>query len=344
MIDCPPSLGAPLARGVIRARPEHFQVEEVLGFEPDEGGEHLWLWLEKRGWNTQDVVDWLARAAQVHRRAIGVSGMKDRHAQTWQWFSVHLPGKEDPVFDDVPEGIQILRQHRHRRKLNRGTHRSNRFRLTVTQLKGEPAELDKRLSQVREQGVPNYVGVQRFGREAKNVTRAVAWLCEGGEAPRKAATRSMWLSALRSNLFNRVLAERVRQGCWNTVVSGDILQPVGSRGLFFADEDPASEQRVAAGEVNPTAPLPGCDGMQPGGDSLALEQRALVGCEPWIEGLKRFGVEAARRATRLLIDDLQWQWSEQELELSFALPTGAFATTVLAELIDIDEERHVVAG
>ena len=344
MSECPQAFGVPQAGGLIRQAPEDFQVEEELGFEPDAGGEHLWLWIEKRGWNTQDVVTWLARSAGVPLRAVGISGLKDRHAVTWQWFSVHLPGKPDPDFGAVPEGLRILRCQRHSRKLNRGTHRRNRFSLRVTDLQGDAGQLDERLQQVTSAGVPNYFGVQRFGREARNVSRAVAWLCEGGEAPRKQATRGMWLSALRSELFNRVLALRVREGCWNQVLPGDILQPQGSRGLFAADDDPQSAQRVVDGEVHPTAPLPGAGGLSPTGASLALERRALAGCETWIDGLVRFGVEAGRRATRLPVSDLSWQFEGDSLRLAFALPAGAFATAVLAELINVEEVSHVAAG
>ena len=344
MTECPRAFGEPQASGCIRACVEDFQVEEVLGFEPDAGGEHLWLWVEKRGWNTQDVATWLAKTAGLPLRAVGFSGLKDRRALTWQWFSLHLPGKPDPALDELPEGLRILRQHRHARKLNRGTHRRNRFVLNVSQLQGDRDALAVRLEKIRASGVPNYFGLQRFGRESRNVERAVAWLCADGEAPRKQATRSMWLSALRSELFNRVLALRVREDCWDKVLPGDILQPEGSRGLFAADDDEHSAARVASGEVHPTAPLPGAGGLSPSGASLALEQRALAGCADWIAGLAHFGVDAARRATRLPVTDMSWQLQDQSLQLGFSLPAGAFATAVLAEIMDVQEVTHVAAG
>lgn len=344
MPECPQALGAPLARGRIRELPDYFQVDELLGFEPGEGGEHLWLRIEKRGWNTMDVATWLAGQAGLPLRQVGFSGLKDRHARTWQWFSLHLPGKDDPDLSVLPTGLVLHQAVRHRRKLNRGTHRANRFVLRVTGLDADRGELERRLQAVAESGVPNYFGVQRFGRESRNVERAVAWLCHDGEAPRKAATRSMWLSALRSDLFNRVLAERVRLGCWNRLLDGDILQPEGSRGLFAAEAGDDSARRVELGEVNPTAPMPGVGGLHPGGASLALEQRALAGCEEQVAGLQRFGVEAARRATRLRVQDLRWTWLDAALALEFVLPAGAFATSVLAELINLEEVSHVAAG
>ena len=255
--------GGPVCQGVLKARPDDFYVAEQMHVTPEGQGEHLWLEIEKTGWNTEDVAMLLAKQARVHRLSVGYSGLKDKHAVTRQWFSLHLPGKDDPEFD-WPEGLTVLQAGRHRRKLNRGTHRANDFRLRVTAFQGDREALETQLHTIMAEGVPNYFGEQRFGRGAGNLVRGTEWLL-GGEAPRKKALRGMWLSAVRSNLFNQVLAERVRRDCWNRVLAGDILQPEGSRGLFMADDDCDAVERVASGEVHPTAPLPGLPGMASSG-------------------------------------------------------------------------------
>ena len=326
--------------GRLRARPEDFRVEEVLGFEPGQGGEHLWVELEKTGWNTADVALQLARAASLPVRAVGFSGLKDRHAVTRQWFSLHLPGRADPELSALPSGIRVLNRVRHGRKLNRGTHRGNRFSITVRELQGEAGLIRQALEQIRRDGVPNYFGEQRFGRDDNNVRRALEWLRAGGAAPRKPALRSLWLSALRSRLFNEVLAERERRGVWNRVLPGDLLQPDGSRGLFRADDDPAAEHRVASGDVHPTAPLPGRGGLQPEGEAAALEAQVLAPWQDVVAALAAEGVEAARRSTRLPVQDLHWQQQDQTLTMHFLLPAGAFATSVLATFMDWND--HVV--
>ena len=330
--------GGPVCQGVLKARPDDFYVAEQMHVTPEGQGEHLWLEIEKTGWNTEDVAMLLAKQARVHRLSVGYSGLKDKHAVTRQWFSLHLPGKDDPEFD-WPEGLTVLQAGRHRRKLNRGTHRANDFRLRVTAFQGDREALETQLHTIMAEGVPNYFGEQRFGRGAGNLVRGTEWLL-GGEAPRKNALRGMWLSAVRSNLFNQVLAERVRRDCWNRVLAGDILQPEGSRGLFMADDDCDAVERVASGEVHPTAPLPGLPGMASSGPCNKLEQQILAPHAPVIEGLRQIKVEEARRSTRLPVRDLQWVWhtdpereGEDCLELAFTLPTGAFATTVMAELI-----------
>lgn len=339
MTECPPAYGALAVSGIIRQRAEDFRVDEILGFEPGDGGEHLWVQVEKTGWNTGDVASWLARLCGVPLRAVGYSGLKDKHAVTRQWFSVHLPGKGDPDTSDVPEGLVVCKQVRHRRKLNRGTHRSNHFQLRVRALEGDLAGLQARLEKVGTEGVPNYFGQQRFGRESKNVSRGRDWLLGNGEAPRKQASKGMWLSAVRSDLFNQVLAERVREDCWSRLLDGDILQPQGSRGLFMADTDATAAARVAAGDVHPTAPMPGAGGMMPGGACAALEQRVLAPHQAVIDGLVAQKVDGMRRATRLPVAGLQWQLDGEaaELVLDFSLPCGAFATAVLAELLAVED-------
>lgn len=327
-------------QGLLRQAPEDFQVREQLGFEPGGGGEHLWLHLRKTGMNTMDLALTLAKLARLPVRSVGYSGLKDRHAVTEQWFSLHLPGKDDPDLGKLPAGVELLRAVRHSRKLNRGTHRSNAFTIVVRALSGAVDTLPEQLERIRRDGVPNYFGEQRFGHQDNNFRRAVAWLNGEGEAPRKSSLRGLWLSAVRSRLFNDVLAERERLGIWNQLLAGDLLQPEGSRGLFREEDEPLAAQRVSAGEVHPTAPLPGAGGMASSSACAELEQRVLAPHQTLIAALAREGVEAARRATRLPVADLSWQLDDERLTLSFSLPAGAFATTVLATFLDWNE--HVV--
>ncbi len=327
----PHAHGGPVGEAVLRAEPADFQVDEIMTVEPEGEGEHLWLEIEKTDWNTEDVALWLARTAGLHRLSVGYSGLKDRRAVTRQWFSLHLPGKPDPDFD-WPAGLRPLRAARHRRKLNRGTHRGNAFRLRLRELAADPDALTARLERIAAEGVPNYFGEQRFGRDGANWTRGRAWLL-GGEAPRKRPLRNFWLSGVRSGLFNAVLAERVRRDVWHRVLDGDLLQPDGSRGLFVADDDRDAGERVRAGTVHPTAPLPGRTGMASSGACRQLEEAVLAGHAPLVEALAELGLDAERRATRLPVTALEWQCAGDTLELTFRLPTGAFATAVLAELL-----------
>ena len=77
--------------GVLRAQPEDFVVDEVPAYPPSGEGDHVFVRIEKRGLNTAQAVERIARALDVNPRDIGVAGMKDRHAVTRQWISLPPP-------------------------------------------------------------------------------------------------------------------------------------------------------------------------------------------------------------------------------------------------------------
>ena len=330
----PTAHGGPPVTAELRRTPADFEVEEVLGFEPDGEGQHAFLWLEKIGLNSEPLVAVLARVAGVAPRAVSYSGRKDRHAVTRQWFSVDLAGRPEPDWAAaLPEGARLLRATRHRRKLRRGSHRGNRFRLRLCGVAGDREALGERLQQVAEAGVPNYFGPQRFGRDGGNLV-AVRELFAGG---RRRGPKDMLLSAARSWIFNRVLAARVTAGDWQTARPGEPLILAGS-GSFFVPEavDATIEERLARWDVHPSGPLWG-RGEGP------LAQGELEGLEDTAElraGLERAGLRLERRALRLRPADFTWREEDAEtLVLSFELPRGTFATAVVRELADTGAEN-----
>jgi tRNA pseudouridine13 synthase len=127
----------PTFTAVLRASPEDFQVEEILGYDADGEGEHALLWVEKRGSNTDWVAKELARFAEVPPLNVGYAGLKDRHAVTRQTFSVQLAGKPDPDWSAFPHAeVKVLAATRHKRKLKRGALRGNRFVLVLREVQG----------------------------------------------------------------------------------------------------------------------------------------------------------------------------------------------------------------
>lgn len=330
-LDFPYAHGTPVAEGVIRSTDDDFEVEELLGFEPSGQGEHLYLWIEKRDNNTQWVAGQLARWADLRPQDVGYAGLKDRRAVTRQWFSLWSPGRElpDPQALALP-GVRVLRALRHDRKLKRGMHLGNRFRLVLRQLT-PCAALEGRLEAIARAGVPNYYGEQRFGIGGGNLDGAEQ-LLSGGRRVKDRNRRGLLLSAARSYLFNQVLAERVRLQNWNAYLDGDRLMLAGSTNLLSLEESATAAARVARAELHPTAPLWGRGRALVEGDSLALETAILAPFASWMDGLERAGLTRERRALRLLPDGMRWQWLDAEsLAISFLLPPGTFATSVLRE-------------
>lgn len=326
--------GKPGTGARIRQYPEDFQVTEIPLLEPDGDGEHVWLWIRKRGENTQRVAELLSTHAGVHPRQVSYAGMKDRHAVTEQWFSVHLPGRDEPDWSSMnSETITVLRQARHSRKLRRGTLKGNHFSITLRDITGDRQSLEQRLLYIRDQGVPNYFGEQRFGRGSSNLYSADS-LFHKPKMRLSRNKRGLVLSAARSFLFNQLLSARVQAGNWNVPLAGDAMQLQGSHSFFIADTpDAALMSRVASQDVHPTGPLHGRGDSPVRDDSLALERKVLSAYADWCEGLEQAGLEQDRRALRLVVPDLAWQWGgAEELVLTFSLPAGAYATSVLREV------------
>lgn len=230
----PRASGEPLGSAVLKAVAEDFQVDEVLDIPLSGQGEHLWLWVEKRDLNTEEAARRLARAAGVPVRSISYAGLKDRQALTRQWFSLHLPGKADPDLSRAEDAsLRVLKQVRHQRKLQRGAHSANGFTLRLTALAADHQAVNARLEQLKQHGVPNYFGTQRFGHAGGNVHDALDWAARKA-LPEQRNVRSRLLSAGRSYLFNQLLAARVADGTWARAQVGDLLAFTDSRSFFPA--------------------------------------------------------------------------------------------------------------
>ncbi len=326
---------APEISGTIRVTPEDFQVDEDLGFEPDGAGEHVFLKIRKRNANTDWVARQIARVAGVRPGDVSYAGMKDRNAVTTQWFSVQLPGRDMPDWTPLlSDNLQLQSALRNSRKLRRGALRGNRFALVVRELSAASVELEQRLQQIVAQGVPNYFGEQRFGQDAGNLDKAEA-MFKGTLKVRDRHVRGLYLSAARSQLFNQVLSQRVAAGTWNRALPGEALMLEGTHSVFVADTiDATIEQRLAAFDIHPTGPLWGRGTSLARDQVLAIEQAALAGDEIFRSGLEQAGLAQERRTLRLPVAELQWQFpSRDSVQLSFRLPAGAYATSVLRELI-----------
>jgi len=317
--------------------PERFVVEEIPAYLPAGEGEHTYLWIEKRGLTTLDAIRRLATRLGADPRDVGYAGLKDRHAVTRQRFSVHLPKRVAPDIDALQsDDLRVLAHAWHAKKLPRGALAGNRFVLRLREVAGDRAAIEDRLRAISDQGVPNYFGEQRFGRGGGNVVNALAMFA-GRRVHRD--QRTHLLSAARSELFNRVLAARVEEGSWNRPLAGEVWMLDGSRSVF--GPEPWNEtlaERLARFDIHPSAPLWGEGALRSTEDVFELEQRALSD-EMSLKlrsGLEKAGLRQERRATRLRPQELHWEWQEEgNLQLAFALPSGAYATTVLAELGEI---------
>jgi tRNA pseudouridine13 synthase len=311
------------ATATLKQLNEDFIVTELPLQLPSGEGEHIWLDIEKNGANTAFVAQQLAEAAGVQERDVGYAGLKDRWAITRQWFSIYLPsGKagETPDLTQLqhPE-FKVLSQSRHVKKLRPGDLQGNRFRIVLREVRGDRDAIEANLKAVAAQGVPNYFGAQRFGFEGGNVEQGRAMLAREIRV-RNPKKKGIYLSAVRSFVFNEVLALRIQQGLWGQALPGDVMDEAG----------------------RPTGPLWGRGRVVTTDAAQALENGVAARHATLCDGMEHAGLDQDRRALVACPADMSWDWPQaDQLVLSFTLPAGNYATSVLSEILRTTEpERH----
>jgi len=322
--------------GTLKASPEDFRVDELPAYLPSGTGPHLYLRVEKRGRTTRDVLRELAARLGVQERDAGYAGLKDRAAVTTQWLSFPCARDPDPAALSA-EGLRVLEASRHANKLRTGHVRGNRFALVVRG--GDLVRARGCAAALAERGFANFFGAQRFGADGRNaeVGRAILRAENTPEARRAARDRflrRLSLSACQSALFNRWLAERLRDGLFATALAGDVLKKLDSGGTFVCEDAETDSARVVRFEVSPAGPMFG-HRMRPasGGEPREREERLLREEGMTLADFTRGGDEAEGtwRAARLPVS-IALEPADDGYRAAFDLPRGSYATVVMREL------------
>ncbi|OUS39508.1 hypothetical protein A9R00_09510 [Oleispira antarctica] len=347
--DWPKAYPETNAQGILKLNPEDFQVDEIPLMIPAGEGEHIYLHIKKREVNTHWVGRLLAEKFGVKENDVSYAGQKDRYAVTTQWFSIYAP-KIDMALDARPfpdEDIEILTQTRHSKKLRRGDLVGNRFNITLrnvqanedalkqkkTSIEELKSAIEENLQAIKKNGVPNYFGLQRFGRGGGNMDQALAMLT-GQRREKNRQKKSMYLSAARSYIFNQVLAARIEKGLWGKSLAGDI--------------DVTGAETQAAEKA--TAPMWGRGRLTSQTETLELEKTISEPHQDLCDGMEHAGLNQERRDIVSNSENMQWQWLEQNstdesaidegeltLNISFALASGHYATSLLQEFMQVEE-------
>lgn len=331
--------------------PDTFFVEEIPAYLPCGDGDHTYLWIEKQDLTTFDAIGKIASLLGLHPRDIGYAGMKDRRATTRQWLSVPACPPER-AREISAQGLRVLEVSRHRNKLRVGHLHGNRFEVVLSDLlDGEAASISTALATLVADGVANRYGHQRFGRSGDNVERGLAVL-RGTLREADSRKRKLLLSAVQSAVFNRVLELRASGGGLLRVREGDIMEKVDGGGQFHSTEVAVDQARVEAGEIVPTAPLPGGRVREPvsGSEARTLEDRALAELGISAAEVARFGrsLPGSRRPVVVKVTPGEPLVAPEEsgLRLRFSLPAGSYAT-VLLDALGVDQrtrEQPVLAS
>ncbi|HJT78231.1 MAG TPA: tRNA pseudouridine(13) synthase TruD, partial [Gemmataceae bacterium] len=265
-LEPPPLVTADLPGigGRIKSVPEDFEVEEIPAYEPSGSGDFLYLWVEKRDMGAEYFARQVAQRLGIPTGEVGTAGMKDRRAVTRQMVSV--PARAEEGLGRLEgEGIRVLRVSHHGNKLRPGHLHGNRFRVLVRDADPAAAErLGPLLERLRQEGLPNFYGPQRFGHDGETAALGLALL--RGEPPPTSASgrrpnlrspflRKLALSAAQSALFNHCLARRLADGLLRRVIEGDVMAKWPFGGLFVAADVAREQERFDGRETVHTGPI-----------------------------------------------------------------------------------------
>ena len=168
--------------GVIKQRPEDFFVQEVPLYEPSGEGEHVYAEVQKVGLTTFEAIHRLANRLNVPPRDIGYAGMKDAHAVTRQVFSIAGTTPEAVMSAQI-DGLTVQWAARHGNKLRLGHLAGNRFAIKVREVDAtDVVKIGPVLDTIRQRGLPNFFGEQRFGRRNNNDRLGAALIRSDNEA------------------------------------------------------------------------------------------------------------------------------------------------------------------
>ena len=337
----------------IKASADDFVVEELPAYAPSGQGSHLFVRFTKRNLTTEQAMAALASALDTSVRDAGCAGMKDKVAVTTQTISLAIPPgvsaatMVDRAHGVVLDGITVHEAVPHGNKLKPGHLAGNRFSIVVRGIeRSRLPEVAASFERMGREGVRNDFGSQRFGRDGQNAERALAWLGGKAPAPRSPYLRRLLFSSLQSVVFNDVLEQRVADGTWATALEGDLLKVHASGGLFLCVDAPLDAERALRGEVSPTGPMVGVKMREPSGAPQALERSAIdkrfAADFDWAK-TKALG-EGTRRPLRIHVNELTFAPMEGDLReertgcrVTFVLPKGAYATTVLSQAVSLDQ-------
>lgn len=339
--DLAPPLFTPDSPGVggkIKVQIDDFEVEELPSYEPCGTGDHLYLWVEKKGVGSEHFTQAIARKVGVPVGSVGTAGLKDRHAVSRQWVSV--PKEAEPNLAKLEgDGISVLKVSRHGNKLKPGHLRGNRFRILIREAdRARAASAESIIAKIRTEGMPNYYGPQRFGRGGETADLGFKVLNGQQRQRLRPFLFKFALSAAQSVLFNRVLANRQRDGFLRTVLQGDVMTKWPAGGIFVAEDVPAEQVRFDNRETVHAGPMFGSRTFAAKDVAAEREDKVLRDSGMSIKAFGHFGKLASgtRRQNLVYLDDLTSEWEAEGLRLTFSMPAGSYATVLLREVMKVD--------
>lgn len=168
----------------LRRTPEDFQVDELTAPLSSSGPFALYR-LTKTSIGTPEAVQAIVQRWGIHRKRISYGGLKDRHAVTSQYLTIH----NGPRKSLQQKSLQVDYLGQTSAAFTSAQIVANRFRLTLRDLTAAAAtDILQQYALASQTGIPNYFDDQRFGSLGQSGEWIAAAWCRGDWE------RALWLA------------------------------------------------------------------------------------------------------------------------------------------------------
>jgi len=327
---------------------DNFIVEEIPLYPFAHTGEWLMLKVRKKNITTPEMIKRIAEYLNISKNLIGYAGLKDKDGLTIQWISI--PRKyRDEINKFQDREIKILEQDLHRNKLKIGHLSGNKFFVRLKKVNLTNAKiLFSVLKDIKEFGIPNFFGEQRFGKYGDNFIEGKK-IIDGEKFVKNKRLSKLLINAYQSKLFNDWLKRRIQlsslfemnkkelleAGVKKEVIEfvkpqnhpfkllkGDVISHYPLGRLFYLEDD--ESERFLKKEITPTGLLPGKKAMRAKYMAREIE----------LEFDELIPMNGDRRMAWIFPEIVEKNYNKDKawFEFSFILPKGSYAT-VLVEIL-----------
>ena len=332
--------------------PRDFVVEEIPLYEFSGEGEHLILQVRKKNLSTNEMIGQIARYLGIKNKEIGYAGLKDKHAMTIQYISLHKKYEESMENFNF-DGIKIISKTYHNNKIRIGHLKGNRFYIKLKKVNPTSAiKIDEALKNLEKFGMPNFFGYQRFGNDGDNHILGEK-LAKGQARERNPRVKKLLINAYQSHLFNLWLSRRLEI---NSLVSsfdvneietllnmpneevkkmkaqkhpfklmnGDVMEHYPYGRLFDYLGNDEDLKRFDERDISVTGLLCGKKVRSATMDARVIEK----------EYDDDINADGARRYAWVYPTDIEGRFNqvEAQYEMNFTLPKGSYATVFIEEI------------
>ncbi|WP_326833132.1 tRNA pseudouridine(13) synthase TruD [Campylobacter portucalensis] len=337
---------------------DDFVVREIPLYEFSGNGEHLILNIGKKDLTTYEALRILSEISGAKMRDFGYAGLKDKEGFTTQFIS--MPRKfEENLKNFSHEKLKILNTTTHNNKLRIGHLKGNAFFLRLKKVDSVNAfKIQEAFLNIDKIGFANYFGYQRFGKFGDNAKQGEDIL-KNKLKIKNPKIKDFLISAYQSELFNKWLSKRVEiskfirdfspkeikeiykfsdldikklknQDSFFKILSGDVLGHYPFGKLFLCENLEDEINRFKNRDTTVCGLLVGKKSFRSINLAKNLEDEIYKNAyeyENLMSGGRRFAWSYLKNA------NLKYNPQTAQVNLSFELDKGSYATVILEEIL-----------